>query len=124
MNVIELAALLAVIGLNIWLAKVVSHGMGISFWVILLFFALATVTALRWILLAARKKRYPNCANARCSADDYQCIDMTPAGLNLVCKCGQRYLFNKDRFQKVATDGTVTKFKKRRFWGQWVDELE
>jgi hypothetical protein len=76
------------------------------------------------ILSVARKNRYPQCASGKCGVEDYEGVELTSKGLHLVCKCGQHYLLQKQRFQLLDKEGKEHSYKRRTLWRRWVDDSE
>lgn len=66
----------------------------------------------------------PRCRSGRCSYRDFRFHAFTPAGTEMVCKCGEHYLKSLDGAVQsvwiVGSDGSVTFYRERRGRGVWT----
>jgi len=85
--------------------------------------ALSTAIRLSEAIRLKRRPPYPVCENGCCRWEDYRIVKSDRVDVELVCKCGKRYVKSDQRFQRLLEDGGRQPYKVLKPGHQWVDDV-
>ena len=69
-----------------------------------------------------REPFFPPCDGGDCRSCDYRIGKVEPNEIEVVCKCGNKYLFKGKRFMRVLENGQIKAFMRLNVIRRWVDD--
>ena len=130
MNIFELVIVLVAVAASFFCGKFFGTHYGVVGWVVgsllgcvsavLTYFTLHSLINLWYKWRPVR----PICRKGKCTADDYELLDVSSDGAFFKCSCGMKYLSTGHRFMEIDEDGSTHSYMQRRgYFGKWEKDF-